>query len=33
MKNTEIKIGEKTATGIEIPLNNVALVLTVSKKP
>jgi len=32
MKNTEIKIGEKTAMGIEIPLNNVVLIMAVGKK-
>lgn len=32
MKNTEIKIGEKTAMGIEIPLNNAVLVMAIGKK-
>jgi uncharacterized protein YunC (DUF1805 family) len=32
MKNTEIKIGEKTAMGIEIPLNNAVLVIAIGKK-
>jgi len=32
MKNTEIKIGEKTAMGIEIPLNNAVLVMSIGKK-
>jgi len=32
MKNTEIKIGEKTAMGIEIPLNNAVLVMAIGRK-
>lgn len=32
MKNAEIKIGEKTALGIEIPLKNAVLVMSVGKK-
>lgn len=32
MKTTEIKISEKTATGIEIPLNNAVLVMAIGRK-
>ncbi|PKM92880.1 MAG: DUF1805 domain-containing protein [Elusimicrobia bacterium HGW-Elusimicrobia-4] len=32
MKSVEIKIGEKTVMGIEIPLNNAVLVLAIGKK-
>ncbi|MFA5779017.1 MAG: DUF1805 domain-containing protein [Elusimicrobiota bacterium] len=32
MKQVEIKIGEKTAMGIEIPLNNAVLVMAIGKK-
>ena len=32
MKTVEIKIGEKTAMGIEIPLNNAVLVIAIGKK-
>lgn len=32
MKNIEIKIGDKTVTGIEIPLNNAMMVMAVGKK-
>ncbi|MFH0948054.1 MAG: DUF1805 domain-containing protein [Elusimicrobiota bacterium] len=32
MKTVEIKIGEKTVMGIEIPLNNAVLVMAIGKK-
>ncbi|MFH1540913.1 MAG: DUF1805 domain-containing protein [Elusimicrobiota bacterium] len=32
MKTMEIKIGDETATGVEIPLNNAVLVMAVGKK-
>lgn len=32
MKTTEIKIGEKTVMGIEIPLNNAVLVMAIGKR-
>ncbi|HAX61368.1 MAG TPA: DUF1805 domain-containing protein [Elusimicrobia bacterium] len=32
MKTVDIKIGEKTAAGIEIPLNNAVLVMAVGNK-
>lgn len=32
MKTVDIKLGDKTAVGIEIPLNNAVLVMAIGKK-